>query len=235
MSTKVALVTAGAQGLGGHLVAHLLASGYRVIAHWRTRRGGLEQLSEAYGDALVTVQADLSVAEGREALYRAAALQGRLDLLVNNIGVYPEQTIEAIDLDLWNSTLELTLTANFHLTQLCTELLAGQDRARVVNIGDSGADRIEARTQATPYHIAKMGVHILTRTYAQVLTARGTTVNMISPGFLVNSVGEPNEAIPAGRVGAFEDICGAMDYLLSEAADYVSGTNILVNGGWNLG
>ncbi len=232
---KVALVTAGAQGLGGHLVAHLLRSGYRVIAHWRTRRGRLDDLATEFTEALVPVQADLRLTEGRQALHAAAVAQGRLDLLVNNIGVYPEQTIDAIDLDLWNSTLELTLTANFHLTQLCIDLLAAQQRGRIVNIGDSGADRIEARAQATPYHIAKMGVHILTRTYAQTLTGRGITVNMISPGFLANSVGVPDEAIPAGRPGTFEDIAGALDYLLSDSADYVSGTNLLVNGAWNLG
>ena len=123
----------------------------------------------------------------------------------------------------------------FHLTQLTSDLLEADGGGRIVNIGDSGADRIEARRQATPYHVAKVGLHILTRTHAQVLGARGITVNMISPGFLSNSVGEPGEPIPAGRPGAFQDIAGALDFLLSEAAAYTSGTNLLVNGGWNLG
>lgn len=232
---KVALVTAGAQGLGGHLVAHLLAQEFTVIAHYRKRRGALDDLQAAHGARLVQVQADLSEASGREALAEAARAQGRLDVLVNNLGVYPETYLPQITLEQWRQVIELSLTANFHLTQLLTDLLAAGAGGRVINIGDSGADRIEARRQATPYHVAKLGVHVLTRTYAQVLTGRGVTVNMVSPGFLTNSVGAPGEAIPAGRKGAFEDIAGAMDYLLSEAAAYVSGTNILVNGGWNLG
>ena len=155
-------------------------------------------------------------------------------MLVNNLGVYPEVYLEDIDLDLWRKTLELTVTANFHLTQLALPLLT-RPGGRIVNLGDSGADRIEARHQATPYHVAKLGVHVLTRTYAQRLGPDGITVNMISPGFLENSVGSPGEAIPAGRAGRFEDIAGALDFLLSDAAQYVSGTNLLVNGGWNLG
>lgn len=232
---KVALVTAGAQGLGGYLCWHLLEGGAKVILHYRSRRGVVDELVERFGDRVVPVQADLSKAEGREALARAARAEGRLDVLVNNLGVYPEAYLEDIGLDLWREVLELTLTANFHLTQLVSDLLEAGGGGRVINIGDSGADRIEARHQATPYHVAKLGVHVLTRTYAQILTGRGVTVNMVSPGFLDNSVGEPGEPIPAGRPGAFADIAAAMDFLLSDAAAYVSGTNVLVNGGWNLG
>ena len=88
---------------------------------------------------------------------------------------------------------------------------------------------------ATPYHIAKLGVHVLTRSYAQLLMPRGITVNMISPGFLENSVGRPPEELPAGKPARFEDILGALDYLLSEQAKQVSGANLLVSGAWNLG
>jgi 3-oxoacyl-[acyl-carrier protein] reductase len=88
---------------------------------------------------------------------------------------------------------------------------------------------------ATPYHIAKLGVHVLTRSYAQLLMPKGITVNMISPGFLENSIGRPPQCLPAGHPGSFKDILGALDYLLSEQASYVSGTNLLVTGAWNLG
>jgi len=104
----------------------------------------------------------------------------------------------------------------------------------VINIGDSGADRVIARVQATPYHIAKLGVHVLTRSYAKLYAPDRITVNQISPGFLENSVGEPGSPVPAGRLGNFADILGALDYLLSPAADYVTGTNIVISGGWNL-
>ena len=69
---------------------------------------------------------------------------------------------------------------------------------------------------------------------AKALTGEGITVNMISPGFLENSVGEAPSSIPAGRTGRFEDVLGALDYLLSDRAAYVSGANIVVSGGWNI-
>ena len=94
---------------------------------------------------------------------------------------------------------------------------------------------MEAHVMATPYHIAKLGVHVLTRSYAQLLMPKGITVNMISPGFLENSIGSPPQRLPAGHPGSFQDILGALDYLLSEPASYVSGTNLLVAGAWNLG
>src|SRR5438128_2287166 len=106
---------------------------------------------------------------------------------------------------------------------------------RIINLGDSACDRLEAHVLATPYHIAKLGVHVLTRSYAQLLMPKGITVNMISPGFLENSVGRPPQRLPAGHPGSFNDILGALDYLLSEQASYVSGTNLLVTGAWNLG
>jgi 3-oxoacyl-[acyl-carrier protein] reductase len=120
------------------------------------------------------------------------------------------------------------------LTQLALPLLRKGRAARVINLGDSGADRIQARTQAVPYHVAKLGVHVLTRSFAKALGPDGITVNQISPGVLENSVDGPEHPIPLGRRGRFEDILGALDYLLSPEAGYVSGANIVVSGGWNV-
>jgi 3-oxoacyl-[acyl-carrier protein] reductase len=92
------------------------------------------------------------------------------------------------------------------------------------------------RTYWRPHdHIAKLGVHVLTRSYAQLLMPTGITVTMISPGFLENSVGRPPQRLPAWHPGSVNDILGALAYLLSEPARYVSGTNLLVTGAWHLG
>jgi 3-oxoacyl-[acyl-carrier protein] reductase len=221
---KHALVTAAGQGLGAAIAAHLERAGHRVLAHHLT----------SPPSAGTPIRADLSTPAGRIALIDAVrASTPRLDVLVNNLGVYPEdRRLLDIDIEAFRSILELSLTAAHHLTQLAVELLG--EGSRVINIGDSGADRIEARVRATPYHIAKIGLHVSTRSFAEVLMPRGITVNMVSPGFLENSVGSPGSALPAGRKGRFEDVLGAVDYLLSEGAAYVSGTNLVVAGGWNL-
>lgn len=158
-----------------------------------------------------------------------------LSLLVNNLGVYPLEHLLETSIDTFEKTFALTCTAVFHLTQLALPLLRrATPPARIINIGDANCDRIEAHDDATPYHIAKLGVHVLTRTYAEQLGRDRITVNMVSPGFLENSVGEPDQPIPLGRKGRFSDITGAIDFLLSDAADYVTGTNLRVSGGFNL-
>ena len=234
-----ALVTAGARGLGEAIAAHLGRAGWGVIIHYKTSGERAEALSReirAAGGSARLVQADLAGRTGREALMAEVARllpAGKLDLLVNNLGVYPLEHLLETTLDGFEETFTLTCTAVFHLTQLALPLLReAAPGASVINLGDSGADRVEAHDDATPYHIAKLGVHVLTRSYAQRLMPEGITVNMISPGFLANSVGEPVPPLPAGRPGSFEDILQALDYLLG--ARYVSGANLVVSGGWNL-
>ena len=158
-----------------------------------------------------------------------------LHVLVNNLGWYFIERLPDITVSQWEQALSLNCTAAFHITQLALPLLENADPpGRIINIGDSACDRLAAHVTATPYHIAKLGLHVLTRSYAELLMPKGVTVNMISPGFLENSVGNPPRRLPAGRKGSFADVLGALDYLLSKEAAYVSGTNLLVAGAWQL-
>src|SRR5262249_59442532 len=119
----------------------------------------------------------------------------------------------AITIEQWEQALTLNGTATFHLTQLALPLLeAATPPGRIINLGDSACDCIAAHVMATPYHIAKLGVHVLTRSYAQLLMPKGITVNMISPGFLENSVGRPPQRIPAGQPARFVDSLAAPDH-----------------------
>lgn len=235
-SERWAVVTAGAAGLGAGLVRGLARDGFRVVVHYLSSRTGFDELRRELGESVVGAPADLGTREGRAELVRVVEAHApRLSLLVNNLGVYPEEDIEDIDDVRFEQVFRLTCTAGFDLVRRLRPRLAAGAPSHVINLGDSGADRIEARRQATPYHIAKLGVHVLTRTWAQVLAADGIAVNMISPGFLDNSVGEPGEPIPAGRLGAFDDVAAAVRFLVSDSASYVRGSNLLVNGAWNLG
>lgn len=232
---RLALVTSGGAGLGRAIVHHLAAGRYRVIASYRSSVSGARALEAAHPGRVTMVRADLGDPAARASLVARAREAGGLAVLVNNLGIYPEAFLEEIDTEAFEEVLRLTCSVTFDLTKRCVPLLEGVDLARVINLGDSGADRIEARAQATPYHIAKLGVHVLTRTFAQRLGPKGITVNMISPGFLENSVGEPGEPIPLGGPTCFTDVLAALDFLLSEGARHVSGANLLVNGAWNLG
>ncbi|MGQ4807666.1 3-oxoacyl-[acyl-carrier-protein] reductase FabG [Candidatus Entotheonellaceae bacterium PAL068K] len=240
MERRYALVTAGAQGLGRAIVQHLARQHYHVFAHYYASAQTATALRAdiaATGGQMTLVQADLSCRDEREQLIqRLVSVTPALHVLVNNLGWYVMERLPEITIEQWEQALTLNCTATFHLTQLSLPLLeAARPPGRIINLGDSACDRIMARAVATPYHIAKLGVHVLTRSYAQLLMPKGITVNMISPGFLDHSVGDPPMQLPARFPGRFEDILGALDYLLSESAGYVSGANLLVTGAWNLG
>ena len=222
------------------MVQHLVRQHYTVFVHYHTSEQAaiaLQAEAAALKGRVILLQADLSTRDGRESVMRRIAAETPvLHVLINNLGWYVMERLPRLTIEQWEQALALNCTAAFHLTQLALPLLeAAQPYGRIINLGDSACDRIAAHVMATPYHIAKLGLHVLTRSYAQLLMPKGITVNMISPGFLENSVGSPPEQLPAGRPGTFEDILGALDYLLSEQACYVSGMNLLVTGAWNLG
>ncbi len=239
MTRRYALVTAGAQGLGRAIVRHLASQNYTLLFHYYSSREAADALRDeiaCVGGEAIALQADMRDAKAREQLMaEVQTITSSLHVLVNNLGWYAEVRLPHLSLEQWELTLSLNCTSTFHLTQLALPLLqAAQPPARIINLGDSGCDRIEAHVMATPYHIAKLGVHVLTRSYAQLLMPQGITVNMMSPGFLENSVGDVPRNLPAGQPGRFEDMLGALDYLLSDRASQVSGTNLLVTGAWNL-
>lgn len=231
--TRWALVTAGAQGLGGALSRYLLEQGYHVIVHYHASVDKAAALKGEFGeDQVLTVAADLATRAGQIALIDA--VKGhveRLHVLVNNLGVYPEVDLLDLDIEVWEQSFSLTCTVGFHLIQALYPLMRGAG-GRIINIGDAVVDRLEGHTHATSYYVAKYGMFVLTRSYAPLLMPQGITVNMISPGWLENSVGPGDPALPGGRRGTFRDITGALGYLLSDAAAYVSGANVVVSGGF---
>lgn len=237
-SDKAILISGAARGIGRAMALHLAAPGTLLLLHYHASSGEAEQVAaeaEQKGAETELLQADLADPAQREALMDAvAARSGHLTGLINNAAVYGEAGLLETGPEQWAHTMEVGCNAVFHLTQRAIPLLRRGAPARVINLGDSGSDRIVARPTATAYHVAKLGVHVLTRSFAKLLAADGITVNQISPGFLENSVGQKGSPIPAGREGRPGDLLPALDYLLSPQADFVTGATITVAGGWNL-
>lgn len=223
---RVVLVTAAGQGLGRALAERFLQAGDRVYAHARHLR------SDAPA-GIEWVTADLAEASGRAALVeRVVKGAGRLDVLVNNLGVYEEKTLDQYDAESFEMALRLNCVVAFDLCRAFAEPLSQTGQGAVVNIGDSYAERVSARAEALPYHIAKVGLLMLTRTLAREWAGRGVRVNMVSPGFLENSVGTVAN-LPMGRPGGLAEVADAVEYLCSDRASYVSGSHLVVSGAWN--
>ena len=105
---------------------------------------------------------------------------------------------------------------------------------RIINLGYSRVEQLTSFQTITPYAVAKTGLLILTRSVAVSEASSGITVNMVSPGLMEDGILPANTNIPAGRLGTFKDVSGAIQFLVSRKAGYITGTNVVVAGGWKL-
>ncbi len=233
----VAIVTGGARRLGRHLCESLAERGFRLVIGYRSSKTDAETLQAAIrgsgGDARpgrVDVGSEASVA----ALFESIdACEGRLDLLINNVGNYNPQPVEELVPAHWDATLQANLSGAFYCCHHALKRLG--DGGQIINIGNAGVGHIPADVVGLDYHVSKTGLLVVTRSLARAHASRGVRVNMVSPGMLVNSIDFPDDVeawVPLGRGGTLEDIAQAVGYLLD--ATYVTGVNIDVAGGYRL-
>ena len=244
-SGKVALVTGAGKegGLGAALAIDLAARGFALMVHFHSSEEGAEKTVAAIRDAGGRAEmagADLSEKAGAIGLATAVRDHfGRLDVLVNNAGVYEAEALGDLSEKQWHVGFGSTASAVFFTTRSCLPMLReAPTGGRVINIGDGSCDHPSARDLAMSYHIGKTGVWMLTRSFAKAEAEHGVAVNMISPGLLENSAGLAGNAqednVPAGRYGTFGDVSEAVTFLANADSTYLTGSNLTVGGGWNL-
>jgi 3-oxoacyl-[acyl-carrier protein] reductase len=238
-SSRVALVTGAGIGLGAHLAERLARAGYRVALHYRSSQAGAQKIQkqiQRIGGEVALFVGDLAKEKQAQRLLTAVQRRfGRLDVLVNNAGVYAPKGLNALTEKEWQEGLASTSGTTFFTTRAALPLLRRARGGRIINLGDSSCDRPTARDLAMSYHIGKTGVLMLTKSFARAEAAHGLTVNLISPGLLTNTIKTPEtKKIPAGRMGTFDDIWNAVEFLLKPESNYLTGSNLIVSGGWNL-
>ena len=232
-----ALVTGSATGIGRALALRLASLRYDVAIHYRGSHDDAERVAEqarGHGVQAVTLQADVTVRTEAETLVDAAhAAFGRLDVVVNNVGAYHHGPLDELAPDTWHAILASNLHATYYVCRRATRPLRQSPRGRVVNIGYAGSETIVARPGIVAYQIAKTGILLYSKALATQEAPYGTTVNVLAPGVIENSVTKPVREIPAGRVGTLSEMAGALAYLVSDEARYVTGAFLPVAGGWN--
>jgi 3-oxoacyl-[acyl-carrier protein] reductase len=236
---RVAVVTGGARRLGRHLCLSLSARGYDVVCVYRTSADAAQSLARdiaAAGGRARTVKVDVAVHQEVAAAFAGiAANEGRVDLLVNNVGNYNPQDVTELDPTVWDATLSANLSGAYYCCYHAIPLMV--NGGNIVSIGMAGLEGIRANRRGADYYVSKTGLLVLTRALAAGYADREIRVNMISPGQLDNSVDLPapeniGRFVPIGRSGTVEDIAQALHYLLD--ATYVTGANIDVAGGYRL-
>ncbi|MGE0395031.1 MAG: SDR family NAD(P)-dependent oxidoreductase [Alphaproteobacteria bacterium] len=235
----VAVVTGGARRLGRHLCLSLATRGYDIVCVYRASAAdaaGLVGEIEAGGGQARAVQVDVSRHDEVAAAFAGVrAREGRVDLLVNNVGNYNPQDVTALDPSVWDATIGANLSGAYYCCYHAIPLMP--DGGQIVSIGMAGLEGIRANRRGADYYVSKTGLLVLTRALAAGYANRQIRVNMISPGQLDNSVDLPapdqiGRTVPLARAGTLDDVAQALHYLLD--ATYVTGVNIDVAGGYRL-
>ena len=243
----MALVTGGGTGIGAAISARLSDGGVRVLFGQRTEEevGLATRLLARHGRHLKGLAADLSTAEGCRQLVRAAFEEWeRIDILVNNAGITGPPAIanflEADDAHL-DQVIDVNLKAAFRCAREAARLMVSSGGGVIVNIASVAAHA--AQPGAAAYVASKAGLVGLTRALALELAEHSIRVVCISPGDINTSAGSPSPSEPTGggpwsrrtpmrRRGTPDDIAAMVEFVCSDNAGYVTGSEIVVDGGW---
>lgn len=232
------LVTGSARGLGRSIAVNLGLDGHEVVVHYRSSRAEAESavnLIRQGGGRADSLQGDVTIPSDVQAMADTIRTElGGLDALVNNVGDFILKNLDDLTIEEWDTQIASTVSATYYVSKAMLPMLRERG-GRIINISDSGADRLSARPRSLPYYVGKTGVLIITKTMAVTEAPYGITVNAVLPGALENSDPLPDLArIPARRHGKFEDVYAAVRFLLGDHTGYISGSFIQVGGGWNL-
>lgn len=243
ISGRVAMVTGGRRGLGLAMCEGLAAAGAKVACVGSAPDcDELRRRVEAVGGELAYFQADLSERTQRCGLVDCVVDQfGRLDILVNGAGIQFRQPAMDFDLTQWDKIVSLMLTGVFELSQQAAKVMERQRGGKIIHI--ASVCSFQGGWTIPAYTAAKHGIVGLTKAMANEWASKNIHVNAIAPGYfdtemcaaIVNDpVREPQirSRIPAGRWGKPEDLVGPLLFLASDAANYVDGHVLLVDGGW---
>jgi len=230
---KNALVTGGSRGIGAAIARELAAAGATVVVGYRSGKEEAEAVAgETGGRAL---QADVANADDAKRLVEEA---GDLDILVNNAGTTRDGVLARMSDDDWRAVVETNLSSVFYTCRAVSRGMMKRRAGSIVNL--SSIVGIHGNWGQTNYAASKAGIIGFTKSLAQELGSRGIRANLIAPGYIKTALTDviPEEAkqqmlslTPLGRLGDPEDVAGAVRFLCSDAAAFITGEVLVVGGG----
>jgi 3-oxoacyl-[acyl-carrier protein] reductase len=239
---KIALVSGASRGIGRAIALRLAAEGASIVVNFNTTAEAANQVAEevkALGGGVAVVQADVGNSADVDRLVQAALESfKRIDVLVNNAGITRDTLIMRMSEDDWDAVLDTNLKSAFLVTKAVLRPMLRQRSGRIVNI--TSISGVMGNAGQANYSASKAGMIGLTRSTAREVASRSITCNAVAAGVIDTDIwaGVPAAAIdamlqmiPAGRKGTPEDIAEAVAFLASDAASYITGQVLNVDGG----
>jgi 3-oxoacyl-[acyl-carrier protein] reductase len=233
LSGRLALVTGASRGIGRAIAAELARAGASVVVGYRSGREEAESLASEIGGR--AVQADVSSAEDAKWLVDEA---GDVDVLVNNAGLTRDGLLARMSDDDWREVIETNLSSVFYTCRAVTRPMMRKRRGAIVNV--SSIVGVHGNFGQTNYAASKAGIIGFTKSLARELGSRGVRANVVAPGYVQTQLTDvlPEEATrvmveqtPLGRIAEPAEIAGAVRFLASDEASFITGDVLLVDGG----
>ncbi len=244
LSDTTALVTGSSSGIGKRTAIELAEAGADVAVHYHSNKSGAETTAEAIQERdseTTVVSGDIADASSvKDFVDEVVSDLGPISVLVNNAGLSFRAPTEEMTYDKWNRVIQVNLSGAFNVSQAVIPRMASSGGGAAINISSTWS--LQGGTDLAAYSAAKGGINALTRQLCKQWTPQGVRVNTITPGpIVVEKHRERREAtessevieriIPVGRYGGTEEIAHAVVFLASSKASFISGENLVVDGG----
>lgn len=239
---KVAIVTGSSRGIGKAIALALAGAGADVLVNYAGRAGAAEEVASAIRDMgrrAVTCQADVSDYTQAAALVQTAIDNfGRLDILVNNAGITRDNLIMRLKDKDWDDVLGINLKGAFNCIKASSRPMLKAKGGRIINI--TSVVGVAGNAGQANYAASKAGLIGLTKSVAKELGSRNITCNAVAPGFIVTEMTDALSEdvkqkmfaeVPLGRFGKPEEVASLVVFLSSDAAGYITGQTVMVDGG----
>ncbi len=237
---KIVIVTGASSGIGAGIAKRFDEAGASIVAHANSNLDKAKAIA-AQCKTSVSIQADLSTESGANALITEAVRAfGRVDVLINNAGIYPLHTLMDMSAADWDSVINANLRSAFLCTQAFARQVAKQQRSECAIVNITSIEAENPAPMHSHYNASKGGLLMLTKAAANELAAQGIRVNAVAPGLIAregieqawpDGVQRWKAAAPLGRLGTPEDIADACLFLASPAARWITGSSLTVDGG----
>ncbi|MEJ7747027.1 MAG: 3-oxoacyl-ACP reductase FabG [Luteimonas sp.] len=237
--SKRALVTGGSGDLGGAMCRQLAADGIHVIVHAHSNSDRAQSIVTAIastGGSAEAVAFDVADGDATRAAIDALLADGPIQIVVNNAGIHDDAPMAGMSDMQWKRVIDVTLHGFFHVTQPLLLPMARTRWGRVVSVSSVAA--VLGNRGQSNYAAAKSALHGASKSLAREMAARGITVNVVAPGVIEGKMAadafppeQIKQIVPAGRAGTPDEVAALVRFLCSDAAGYINGQVIGVNGG----